>query len=448
MDVLQVYIMVMLLCMKINPSMEVRFQTEPQEIVEGEEGSSTILACIVTDLDKKNENVTWKVNGDIISNGSLIINEDQRDKYSILTAINDIHHTNNLMVKNIERSDGKNSYICAVTSKLKKEIKHSQVAKIKVFEKPGEQYPKCINLSNKKKYKEGETLKIECISENSQPNPKLTWNRQNKMLKSHMTNIKNILRITYNMTLTRNDNGAIYWCQLRIPDNPKFERNCSIGPFQVDYKPSVQLNIPKYAINEEAIFVCFSSASPSKVMYNWTIIPPIREYGIENNGQVLRLSRVLRSHEGTIVKCNVHNEVGQGSDETVIIIDDEDSDLQDYLPETSQNSNEQNQAQYTELPAATILSVAGASLLLLSLIMAILLCYFQVYTRSHAIDYTGQRIPQPDVYFEPKDSLHSPFAGEATPWKRSVGVQVSGDSSESSYTYAEIEERMKQRLSA
>ncbi|XP_071944271.1 uncharacterized protein [Antedon mediterranea] len=148
-----------------------------------------------------------------------------------------------------------------------------------------------------------------------------------------------------------------------------------------------------------------------------------------------------------IIQCNVYNEIGFGSDKTIITFEGEDVIVPNLFPDPPPDRESIN-TEYTELPAATILSVAGASLLLLSLIMAILLCYFQVYTRSHAIDYTGQRIPQPDVYFEPKDSLHSPYAGETTPWKRSVGVQVSGDSSESSYTYAEIEERMKQRLSA
>ncbi|XP_071943877.1 kin of IRRE-like protein 1 [Antedon mediterranea] len=370
------------------------------------EGSKIQIICIVQDLEN-DEIVSWFKDSVKISEGKNILQQSSR--YEIDVDKDNGHYF--LIIDPAKRTDKTSKYSCGIYKNGEK-ITISKDVKITVIEIPN---PDCQNRQTK--YRSGEMLRLSCESEIGVQKQTLRWITNGTELESLLNKKNNKILLTHQLKLTPEFNGKIYICNLKAA---KIERNCTVGPLNVVYKPLIELN-GEIMVKQGSVYICSVKANPKVIYYKWIFTPNISEsqYQIETGDQTLRLNQLYPSQNGTIMNCQATNDIGSSTMSKILYLPP--SNNPDPISSTIDTGQEQNSG---KMSSTKILSFVGSCLLLLACIMAVLLCIFVAHSRRYL---PGVRVPQPDVYFMPKDSISTmdrTSAQIAGVWKRSIGTQV------------------------
>ncbi|XP_071945690.1 cell adhesion molecule 3-like [Antedon mediterranea] len=419
------------------------------------EGDLTYFTCIVRELDET-QYISWLHNGRKISqNGEIIINTYAH--YSI--DYNSVFGTCTLRIQNVQRRD-KGGYTCTVYDSNDQIVEKSRTANFTVSEIPQQQYPICS--STKRSYRVGQHVVLNCISEKTTPPALLRWvhniGGSESGLKESLTgNYEN----SYSFIAKQSDNRAIFTCELTTPANPSLYSNCTIGPLDVLYAPTVRIEQTRDVIlGNEAIFICYSDANPQESSFKWSFVPPLTEnmFVLEND-IILRIKNTVSSLNGTSVICAVTNSIGSGSSKLIINVKSKEStnnvvetnngketkkfekpNERNKNKSKNQNSNSNQPLLQTRTPnnnnssndiSISLVVIIALVCIIVILGLAMIPVGYMRYTRRQPSDTIsrGRPVSIPDVYFEPRDHIDPmlPQLGLAAPWMRTVGVQVPGE---------------------
>ncbi|XP_071944269.1 uncharacterized protein [Antedon mediterranea] len=417
------------------------------------EGFPVELSCVVTGVPL-GVNVSWMQNNQEITNQNTI-SEAFKDRFEI-----DIKHqqdrgaaTYTLSIKKVIRDDNSFSYSCQINDH--KTIK-SKPVKIEVRQVPGKEYPRCIQPVDT--IKEGDTVELECQSEYVKPLPDLEWLYNGKRISWDKSNNSDSISIKHSFTVTKDQVYNNTFCCVLKTVVIGSERTCMIGPLRILYKPEVEIiGEDVVEVNKEHVFICNSPTYPSPMQYVWEFEPPLMpyQYRTESQAMVLRVSRLTGRNDGTTITCRVQNTAGWGSKNKQIKVIGDPNTLTPTIPsnrpipEKPKSGKSSSDNTYSDMTTAMILSIAGCSLLVLSLLAATLLCYFYMCVRKRYLHGSGYKIAQPDVYSEPRDNLPAPVhtMERVPPWmQRTVGIQVRADLPlEMGEIYTEIPKSIEQK---
>ncbi|XP_071944614.1 uncharacterized protein [Antedon mediterranea] len=433
------------------------FQIEPSDISQAE-GELVYFTCIVRKLDDS-EYVSWLHNGHKISNNGVIIT-NAYSHYSM--DFDSAFGSYNLRIQNVQRRD-KGGYTCTVYDSNDHQIvEKSRTANFTVLEIPQQQYPICT--STQTSYRVGQSVVLDCISEKTTPPALLRWVHNTRVSESGLQeSLNGNYEKSYLFTAKQSDNREIFTCELTTSANPSLYRNCSIGPLDVLYAPTVRIEQTRDVIlGNEAIFICYSDANPQETTFEWSFDPPISEnmFVLEND-IILRIKNTVSSLNGTSVICKVTNSIGSESSKLIVNVklkesiynivetnngkettkSEKPNERNDNKP-TNQNTNSNQNILHTRSPnnsnnnSSTDISISLVVIIALVCIIVILglalipVGYMKYTRRQHSDTISrGRPVSIPDVYFEPRDHIDPmlPQLGLAIPWMRTVGVQVPGE---------------------
>ncbi|XP_071944658.1 uncharacterized protein [Antedon mediterranea] len=403
-------------------------------------GSRAQFMCVVKGLTD-NQKVKWFRNDRIITEGTNVV---QGLPSSIKIDIDDELGHYNLVIEAVKKGDNGTKYHCSVYDGNVQRAT-SDAALLLVTEIPSPEYnPSC--KQSEKEFEENTKAHLMCTSEKGYPTVKLKWYYNGQALKTRNEQNNDIVKAETIVTINKQHKEAFFVCSLTTDANVEINENCTVGPIHVLYQPSIDIQGQEVIYEgSDGVYVCYSDASPEVKDYTWILpdtLPP-EKYGYENNMQVLRLIKLTKNDNGTNIECHAKNSQGTGIGKFMVQVSGHELITNNLNQPTGSNSF--NLDKKTSNSTAAMLSVVGGCLLFLASIMAFLLCSIILYTRRQASLYTSNQIPQPDVYYVPKDSIDTTSGStyQTGKWKRSIATQVPNDLELESITYAEIEEGKK-----
>ncbi|XP_033116932.1 kin of IRRE-like protein 2 [Anneissia japonica] len=415
-------------------SMAIKFATTPTNATVTE-GDDAYFTCIGNFGERKDLSIKWLRNDDILSEPY------PDDKYTIERGGGSPYAI--LRVKKVTRTDSLYAYTCGIMEKSSI-IKRSSPVYLNVRQVPSAVYPEC-NIETVALV-EGKTAFARCRVERINPEPELKWFRQGQEVQSLLIPNDNFIIIEHEFIPKMTDNGNILSCTMTTPARANYVSNCSTGALNIDYKPRVNVTGPKsVAVGKEVLFVCWSRAKPAIHRIEWSLDPQLsaNNYVLESKNLVLRIFKAQLKDNGTKVKCTVTNTVGTNSSETLLIV--KERAITDPTI-TTPTTDKKLPPKPPNMDSAMILSIAGCTLLLSTLVITMILCYHHI-CRIHrqTLSMTGEQIAQPQIYFEPKDMVSPPCPPDYSTnhyiW-RTVGIQVPSDGDIES-VYTEIDEGKK-----
>ncbi|XP_033114869.1 uncharacterized protein LOC117115264 [Anneissia japonica] len=414
------------------------FQITPQNITTLK-GNVAQFMCILTGLED-NHVVRWYRNNEQISEGPSVFPQ-YASSMRIDTDLELFHY--NLVIPSVSRDDNATNYHCSVYEGSQRRLISTDTAILIVQEIPNlEYYPNCKRSD--KTFHENRNANLVCMSEKGYPVVKLKWYYNGRELDQHVE-YSDMVTATTRVAISKEHKEASFVCSLTTEVDINLSKNCTIGPIPVLYKPTTEIQGQDILYEgTDGVYVCYSDASPEVKDYTWDLpkhLPPDK-YEYENNRQVLRLIGLTKNDNGTIIKCSTSNSEGKDVGKFIIRVSGQESISEvNGLPTGSSSVDPNKKTSST----AAMLSVVGGCLLFLASIMAFLLCSIILYTRRQAGIYAGNHVPQPDVYYVPKDSIDATSGStyQTGKWKRSIATQVPNDLELESITYAEIEEGKK-----
>ncbi|XP_033118869.1 kin of IRRE-like protein 1 [Anneissia japonica] len=276
------------------------------------EGVGVEMTCVLEE-QVPDSSLSWIRNGQKITEGKIILKASgqllHRDVRTAISMLSGEHTSYRLEIPDVMYSDS-GKYVCAVYQNGI-DVK-SEVAHLKVNQLPDPMYPICDPTVNQ--IREGSRVKLKCTGDAIDPPTEL---RLLKYVTDIHTDTEVLLYrqttpITYSFIANTDDNNAIFTCQLTTPADPSIARNCSFGPLNVWYKPSITIQHAGTTLSRrEAIFICQTNANPPVTDFIWQFDPPlsIDRYEIDDIGQVMRILRVNIGDNGLIVKCTARNNV-------------------------------------------------------------------------------------------------------------------------------------------
>ncbi|XP_033121112.1 hemicentin-2-like [Anneissia japonica] len=418
----------LLLALQIHSCFASSIVTPPSSKI-ATEGYPVSFECTVAEVPP-GVNVSWMQDDQEITN-EKIISDAFKDRFEIEITEAAKTYTYRLVLNRVKREDSGFSYKCQINDVPKITSKSVQ---IDVRQVPGKEYPKCIQPVDN--IKEGDMVELECQSEHVKPLPNLEWQYNGKKVSSDQLNSSDSISIKHVFQVTKDRvYNYTFSCVLQqVVVGP--ERTCSIGPLRILYKPEVDIiGDTIIETNKEHVFICNSPTYPTPKQYKWTFNPPLshEQYRTESEDMVLRIKHLTQKNDGTTITCEVQNSAGWGvKDKKIQVIVDPNTFNPTLEPIPDKPKPDQSAAPntYGDMTTAMILSIAGCSLLVLSLLAATLLCYFYMCVRKRYLHGSGYKIAQPDVYSEPRDNLPAPVhtMERVPPWmQRTVGIQVRAD---------------------
>ena len=440
---------------------------KPPEDTTSLTGTDVTMFCTVMNL-QPSQSVLWYKGNIPLTNGSNVLSESPSDRSRFFVLANSARGEYNLVIRAVSLSDDAR-YECVVHQQGRP-VLSSDPARLEVHKIPDQSFPRCIPLE-KASYRVGEKIRLTCISERGNPPVSLSWNHGNRAIHTKVTQDDTVIgyrHLHYDLTVTQSDHGATYQCKMTTSAaSSTFQRSCSLGPLQVDYKPQVSVQIsPHNVVAEHMVSLfCDAPANPTANKFKWTFSRPIDESRktYSRNNQQLDIRATLADNQ-TSVTCNATNGVGSTQGHVTLHVIDPTT-----LPPSKPTSNpEQNNASgRTPIPKGKssdhsdgtvfdlkpeVLAVIAGTLALIVLVLVLLVlvtcrCTLQQNKTSspppppHPVIYGAPELyyDQGSVYFEPKDRISirdMPTLMRPSPWHRTVGTQV--PYMEEEETYEEI----------
>ncbi|XP_033107917.1 uncharacterized protein LOC117109638 [Anneissia japonica] len=395
------------------------------------EGTEVFLNCAIRDYRR----IKWFVDStEITSNDRYTVKRGEDTSVDV--------NLSWLKISKVLLSDAGKQFFCVAVNDGNQRVE-SKRAVLNVTRVPSTPNPDCLRLDGS--YNEGEIVKVTCTQENTNPRVRLNIYKGDKLLSGKPAdNIQSTFEYTATFEAHRSDDGVtgLLWCSQTPPNDDypqRFRKNCSFSIVNVNFAPSITINgateitLDKQRKEQEVVYVCTSFAKPTSVTYDWEVKfhhDPTVKYYKQHNGSTLRLvltqSTVVREVNLT---CIGHNAVGTSSVTQTLLVNHDSKATVSPTPEVPDGGPEFTWS------TALILAVTGSCGLCIALFTAVIIGFYH-FQLPQSIDIYGERIAQPEVYFEPKDGISSP---QVIDGKHSVGVQVS-EQADIESVYTEVSE--------
>ncbi|XP_071944688.1 cell adhesion molecule 3-like [Antedon mediterranea] len=426
-------------CFVIN-SLATRISQHPVDVTV-REGDKVELSCKIRRL-RENQEVWWYKNTSELSHGRVILQDPVDSRYTVTSFPDGLTSIYVLQIYPTTRSDN-GVYTCKIVSDADI-VLESENASVIILEVPRQRYPEC--RAEQDTFIVNDLVSLNCSTEIIQPTVSLSWSLDNTIVDSEIYITDKIKTIQYKFRAMKTDNRKSFLCVLKS-DMLMYSRNCSIGPVNMLYKPTVKIHSTSNTViaGREVFIACNSDANPLVREYKWKISPdmPHKYVHIDKEStQVLRIVNISTDQNNTIVSCTAENEVGSGFDQVKLFVEGKEQ-VKESHPE---NLPENVSSVGISLPLPILIACAITSIVLILITVIVplyFLCICKKGRKTEAelnvpINITEmQEILQPDYYFEPRDRVlpRVPDNDRQFTWKKHIGVQVPDDNYDIASTF-------------
>ncbi|XP_016123310.1 cell adhesion molecule 4-like isoform X3 [Sinocyclocheilus grahami] len=198
---------------------------------------------------------------------------------------------------------------------------HHQVATLSVVVPP-----EVPTVEVKTEAVEGGEVELTCMSPRSKPPATLRWVRDRREIAGVISQQENGKTVSVSNTIRipveRKDNGAALSCEASHPAlvGQKRVRHYSLD---VHFAPTVKIIPPQGILREgdSLSLTCSVTGNPLPRDIQWSRVNDTLPERAEKTGNILQMSRLSQSHNGTYL-CQAHNNYGRAADHYTLLVYD------------------------------------------------------------------------------------------------------------------------------
>ncbi|XP_059363775.1 cell adhesion molecule 4-like isoform X3 [Carassius carassius] len=221
-----------------------------------------------------------------------------------------------ITLTNVSVSD-EGGYFC----QLYTDDTHHQVATLSVVVPP-----EVPTVEVKTEAVEGGEVELTCMSPRSKPPATLRWVRDRREIAGVISQQENGKTVSVSNTIRipveRKDNGAALSCEASHPAlvGQKRVRHFSLD---VHFAPTVKIIPPQGILREgdSLSLTCSVTGNPLPRDIQWSRVNDTLPERAEKTGNILQMSRLSQSHNGTYL-CQAHNNYGRAADHYTLLVYD------------------------------------------------------------------------------------------------------------------------------
>ncbi|XP_048010177.1 cell adhesion molecule 4 isoform X4 [Chanodichthys erythropterus] len=221
-----------------------------------------------------------------------------------------------ITLTNVSVSD-EGGYFC----QLYTDDTHHQVATLSVVVPP-----EVPTVEVKTEAVEGGEVELTCLSPRSKPPATLRWVRDRREIAGVISQQENGKTVSVSNTIRipveRKDNGAALSCEASHPAlvGQKRVRHYSLD---VHFAPTVKIIPPQGILREgdSLSLTCSVTGNPLPRDIQWSRVNDTLPERAEKTGNILHMSRLSQSHNGTYL-CQAHNNYGRAADHYTLLVYD------------------------------------------------------------------------------------------------------------------------------
>lgn len=221
-----------------------------------------------------------------------------------------------ITLTNVSVSD-EGGYFC----QLYTDDTHHQVATLSVVVPP-----EVPSVEVKTEAVEGGEVELTCLSLRSKPPATLRWVRDRREIPGVISQQENGKTVSVSNTIRipveRKDNGAALSCEASHPAlvSQKRVRHYSLD---VHFAPTVKIVPPQGILREgdSLSLTCSVTGNPLPRDIQWSRVNDTLPERAEKTGNILHMSRLSQSHNGTYL-CQAHNNYGRAADHYTLLVYD------------------------------------------------------------------------------------------------------------------------------
>ncbi|XP_050986738.1 cell adhesion molecule 4 isoform X3 [Labeo rohita] len=221
-----------------------------------------------------------------------------------------------ITLTNVSVSD-EGGYFC----QLYTDDTHHQVATLSVVVPP-----EVPTVEVKTEAVEGGEVELTCVSPRSKPPATLRWVRDRREIAGVISQQENGKTVSVSNTIRipveRKDNGAALSCEASHPAlvGQKRVRHYSLD---VHFAPTVKIIPPQGILREgdSLSLTCSVTGNPLPRDIQWSRVNDTLPERAEKTGNILHMSRLSQSHNGTYL-CQAHNNYGRAADHYTLLVYD------------------------------------------------------------------------------------------------------------------------------
>ncbi|XP_042628385.1 cell adhesion molecule 4 isoform X2 [Cyprinus carpio] len=219
-----------------------------------------------------------------------------------------------ITLTNVSVSD-EGGYFC----QLYTDDTHHQVATLSVVVPP-----EVPTVEVKTEAVEGGEVELTCLSPRSKPPATLRWVRDRREIAGVISQQENGKTVSVSNTIRipveRKDNGAALSCEASHPAlvGQKRVRHYSLD---VHFAPTVKIIPPQGILREgdSLSLTCSVTGNPLPRDIQWSRVNDTLPERAEKTGNILQMSRLSQSHNGTYL-CQAHNNYGRAADHYTLLV--------------------------------------------------------------------------------------------------------------------------------
>ncbi|XP_059363774.1 cell adhesion molecule 4-like isoform X2 [Carassius carassius] len=219
-----------------------------------------------------------------------------------------------ITLTNVSVSD-EGGYFC----QLYTDDTHHQVATLSVVVPP-----EVPTVEVKTEAVEGGEVELTCMSPRSKPPATLRWVRDRREIAGVISQQENGKTVSVSNTIRipveRKDNGAALSCEASHPAlvGQKRVRHFSLD---VHFAPTVKIIPPQGILREgdSLSLTCSVTGNPLPRDIQWSRVNDTLPERAEKTGNILQMSRLSQSHNGTYL-CQAHNNYGRAADHYTLLV--------------------------------------------------------------------------------------------------------------------------------
>ncbi|XP_051576267.1 cell adhesion molecule 4-like isoform X3 [Myxocyprinus asiaticus] len=221
-----------------------------------------------------------------------------------------------ITLTNVSVSD-EGGYFC----QLYTDDTHHQVATLSVVV-----LPEVPIVEVKKEAVEGGEVELICVSPRSKPPATIRWVRDRREIPGVISQQENGKTVSVSNTIRipveRKDNGAAMSCEASHPAlvGQKRVRHYSLD---VHFAPTVKIIPPQGILREgdSLNLICSVTGNPLPRDIQWSRVNDTLPERAEKTANILHMSRLSQSHNGTYL-CQAHNNYGRAADHYTLLVYD------------------------------------------------------------------------------------------------------------------------------
>uniref|UniRef100_A0A8C1NRJ2 Cell adhesion molecule 4 n=1 Tax=Cyprinus carpio TaxID=7962 RepID=A0A8C1NRJ2_CYPCA len=270
-----------------------------------------------------------------------------------------------ITLTNVSVSD-EGGYFC----QLYTDDTHHQVATLSVVVPP-----EVPTVEVKTEAVEGGEVELTCLSPRSKPPATLRWVRDRREIAGVISQQENGKTVSVSNTIRipveRKDNGAALSCEASHPAlvGQKRVRHYSLD---VHFAPTVKIIPPQGILREgdSLSLTCSVTGNPLPRDIQWSRVNDTLPERAEKTGNILQMSRLSQSHNGTYL-CQAHNNYGRAADHYTLLVyvsippNSHPAIAHNTLPSSSFTKEYQDPGAVVETHSAVPYAVIGGILALL-----------------------------------------------------------------------------------